>query len=62
MRHITMTGIDAGQTLCGDPRNTEDKYHHAGRWLDNPEITDVCPVCLSIWNDDATEETTNDDH
>ena len=60
MRHITMTGIDAGLPICGVNRveatKRGDQFHHAGRWLDNPELVEeTCPQCRKLW-DEAGED------
>ena len=62
MRHITLTGYYAGETVCGAPKGIEgDTYAHAGEWLDNPKCrVDLCTECAKIW-DDIETESENDD-
>jgi hypothetical protein len=60
MRHITMTGIDAGLPVCGIKRSVAaergDSFAHPGRWLDNPAIAhETCPDCRRLW-DEAGED------
>ena len=51
MRHITLTGYYAGETVCGAPKNIEgDTYAHVGEWLDKPENrVNLCPHCQEIY-------------
>jgi hypothetical protein len=57
MRHITLTGIYAGQTVCGCERNDTDTFSHLGSWVDNPELQkEICPKCLEIYNSLDDEE------
>ena len=56
MRHITLTGYYAGETVCGAPKDIEgDTYAHVGEWLDKPDLSHVCPQCLEVW-DSVTDE------
>ena len=51
MRHITLTGIYAGQPVCGCERNDTDIFSHLGDWVDNPKLqNEICPKCLEIYN------------
>lgn len=52
MRHITLTGYYAGETVCGAPKGVEgDTYAHAGEWIDNPKCrVDLCKECAEIWD------------
>lgn len=58
MRHITLTGYYAGETVCGAPKNIEgDTYAHVGEWLDKPEnLADLCPACREVWDDVSADE------
>tara|TARA_R110001583_G_scaffold7411_12_gene36762 strand:+ start:1468 stop:1653 length:186 start_codon:yes stop_codon:yes gene_type:complete len=60
MRHITLTGYYAGRTVCGAPKDIEgdDTYAHVGDWLDNPDLSHVCPDCLEVWDSVAEDEET----
>ena len=62
MRHITLTGYYAGETVCGAPKGIkDDTYAHAGEWLDNPKCrVDLCTECAKVW-DDIEVESENDD-
>ena len=62
MRHITFTGYYAGLPVCSVNRIEAtargDLFHHAGRWLDNPElVAETCPECRKLWDaaDDDSE-------
>lgn len=61
MRHITMTGLDAGLPICGIKRSDAaargDLFHHAGTWLNNPElISETCPACRKLWDEAGEDE------
>jgi hypothetical protein len=46
MRHLTLTGYQAGQTLCGAERNGKE-VHASYAPLDNEEFrAATCPACL----------------
>ena len=49
--HLTYTGYNAGQTLCGLPRNNIDRYVHAvyAHRLDRKKFT-ICKRCQKIWD------------
>ena len=46
--HLTLTGFNAGQTLCGSSRNERDKYLHANYApLHREEVRNkTCGKCL----------------
>ena len=54
MKHLTLTGYYAGQTLCGASRTLTDDYYHAiyapDVILDSPEM---CPICKGLWLNDG---------
>jgi len=58
MRHITLTGYYAGETVCGAPKNIEGhSYAHVGDWIDNPKCrAELCPKCAEIWDDVEDDE------
>jgi len=58
MRHITLTGYYAGETVCGASKNIEgDTYAHVGEWLDKPEnLENICPACREAWDDVSDDE------
>lgn len=49
--HLTMTGIYAGQTICGALREgRDDGVHMIYAPLDKPEFrATVCPACLKAF-------------
>ena len=60
MTHFTHTGPNAGEPICGAPRNDDDDYYHATYWKeylyhwkrDPPSIREIiCPECWEIIND-----------
>lgn len=60
MTHLTITGMYAGQTLCGARHvdNPQDQYLHAMyapiEKLERNEIANfspLCKECLKVWND-----------
>jgi hypothetical protein len=45
MKHLTITGQDAGKTLCGEPKTEPGihaTYYHG-------DFSDICPDCKRIW-------------
>lgn len=59
MRHLTYTGINAGATLCGKPRDKahdddEQTVHYVlapQPWLDSPSKHNMCPDCMKVINE-----------
>lgn len=60
MRHLTLTGYDAGLPLCGDKREGDTGWHAV--WLTREQMEayrqsdDSCPVCLTVWDDPNVED------
>lgn len=49
MKHLTVTGMNAGMTLCGDERTGND-VHAAYAPIDHKSFREqVCPDCLLVW-------------
>jgi len=56
IRHITLTGIYAGETICGFARNIEGHlYHHLGDWVDNSDLN-VCEHCKRILDESSSKD------
>lgn len=51
--HLTFSGVLAGQTYCGAPRNETDEYHHANDQAlkEDSYRSTVCGVCLRIYDE-----------
>lgn len=52
MIHLTLTGVEAGRTLCGAPRVEGGAYAHAA--YAPRELAGVCPRCRVAWRHAAT--------
>lgn len=57
MRHLVTSGAWIA-TVCGAAKNIDDSYAHVGAWLDNPDLSHVCPDCLEVWDSVAEDEET----
>ena len=59
--HLTLTGSQAGRTLCGRSKDPDATHYHAVYVppviLESPAI---CPDCLCIWKSDVDEYTPGD--
>lgn len=53
LRHISFTGIYAGETYCGKKPKENEMKSHLGAWVDNNELK-ICPECLEIYKKDTT--------
>jgi len=60
MKHLTLTGIDAGQPICGAKRDGPG-IHAAYYRADTMGHLDICPLCLAVKNEvDAEIAAEND--
>jgi hypothetical protein len=45
--HLTMTGVFAGVSICGERADGDEGVHYIYAPIDKPEFRDkVCPKCL----------------
>jgi hypothetical protein len=48
--HLTMTGYDAGKTLCGAEKDPNVQHYHAAYAPKMVlESLETCPQCVHIW-------------
>lgn len=52
--HLTLTGVYAGQPLCGGER-AERNIHAMYADFAAPYATEICPDCRSIWDSEDDE-------
>lgn len=50
MTHYTLSGMYAGQVICGNIKNEQDNYLHFGAMYGRPHPIDLCKECLEIVN------------
>ena len=56
--HLTITGFNAGATLCGGPKTTEDRHAawNGSLWNAPRDVLvgdGCCPECAALWTDAA---------
>jgi hypothetical protein len=55
--HLTMTGVFAGVSICGERADGDEGVHYIYAPIDKPEFREkVCPQCLKAHVDSYTHE------